>query len=101
MTDKYHSVSVTSYGKYADYVEQTALYNEVLKEYTDVLLDRLQNPEKWRLIDEERANTPEAKAKAERERIEREKRERFKNKWQRLHDWLNKNGCECNHDDCY
>lgn len=100
MTEKYQGVSVTNYGKYADYVEQSALFNKVLKEYADVLLDRIQNPEKWRLIDEELANSPEAKAKAERERIEREKRERFRNRWQKLHDWLAKNGCECDCD-CY
>lgn len=45
--------------------------------------------------------SPEGQAHLKRQRKAREKRERFAKRWQLLHDWLVKNGVECDHDQCY
>ena len=93
--ERYAEYTVQHYGNVAD------LYRETMKDFGDAIIDRLIHMEEYRKKEAEYWASPEGQAIREERRLLLEKRDRFKKKWQPLHDWLSKNGCECDHDDCY
>lgn len=92
--DKYEEYSLKYYG-------QVVLANEAMQGYADAILHRLTHMEENQRKEAEYWASPEGQAKKEEQRLEQEKRDKFKKQWQHIHDWLIQNGCECDHDDCY
>ena len=92
--EKYSDVTVQHYGNAAD------LYRQVSNDFAERVLHRLTHMEEHQRKEAEYWASPEGQAKREEQRLAYEKRERFAKKWQPLHDWLVKNGVECDHEYC-
>lgn len=92
--EQYAEYTIQNYGNVAD------LYRTTMKDFADHVIHRLEHMEEYQRKEAEYWASPEGQAKQEQQRKEREKRERFAKKWQSLHDWLVKNGVECDHEYC-
>ena len=95
MKEEYQEYTITHYGN------QIEAYNKAYTDYAKNIIDWIENQEERERKRKEWQASPEGQAHLKMTRDIERKRYKFKKRWQRLHDWLNKNGCECNHDDCY